>query len=384
MKDTIRKAFSEKDWQVNSTLIVRSPGRINIIGEHTDYNNGYVLPAAIDKAAYIGISLTGDDTIQLFAKDLNESFSTTIHDIHPNDDQSWVNYILGPIAQLKKKGIPLKGFNAILSSDLPIGAGLSSSAAVECASLFGMNELLGSGLDKISMIKMAQAAEHEFAGVHCGIMDMFASMMGKKDHVIKLDCRSLDYEYVPFDLEDYTIILFNTNVKHSLASSEYNTRRQECNQAVEWINEYQPNVHSLRDVTETMLDEYVRPKNELIDMRGRFIVREINRLLEGCEDLKKHNLPSLGKKLYATHDGLSKQYAVSCKELDWLAEFAKKQDAVIGARMMGGGFGGCTINLVKNKMVDDLIESITPAYAEAMHLSLSNYRVSIEDGTSIV
>ena len=365
-------------------LIVKSPGRINIIGEHTDYNNGFVLPAAIDKAAYIAMSLRDDNEIHLVALDLNESFSTRVEDLKPTTDLSWTNYILGSAAQFQKNGLALRGFNAVLLSDVPIGAGLSSSAAIECATVFALNELLGTNLTRLTMVGMAQKAEHEYAGVMCGIMDQFASMMGKKDHVIRLDCQSLEYQYVPLKLEGYKIVLFNTNVKHSLASSEYNTRRNECNQAVAWVRQTEPAVESLRDVTELMLDQYVKPKSELIDRRSRFVVQEIERLLNGCEDLIKGDVQALGKKMFATHEGLSKMYEVSCKELDWLVDFVKDNPNVMGARMMGGGFGGCTINLVKEDAIEELVKSIQPAYEQAMHLTLTSYIASIENGTELV
>jgi galactokinase len=365
-------------------LIVKSPGRINIIGEHTDYNEGFVLPASIDKAAYLAISLRNDNEIYLRADDINETFSTSINDLKPVGDISWPNYILGAVAQFKEKGIGVKGFNALLTSNVPIGAGLSSSAAVECATVFALNELLQTNFDRPEMVKMAQKAEHEYAGVMCGIMDQFASMMGKKDHVIKLDCRSLEYTYVPFKLEGIKILLLDTNVKHSLASSEYNSRRKECSQAVVWVKEHEPGVNSLRDVTETMLNNYVLPKDKLIDMRSRFIVQEIARLEAGCEDLRKDDIKSLGKKMFATHDGLSKMYGVSCKELDYLVDFVRNNDAVIGARMMGGGFGGCVINLVKETDINKLIEAIKPAYEHEMELPLTYYIASIENGTEIL
>ena len=365
-------------------LIVKSPGRINIIGEHTDYNNGFVLPAAIDKAAYIAMSLRDDNEIHLVALDLNESFSTRVEDLKPTTDLSWTNYILGSAAQFQKNGLALRGFNAVLLSDVPIGAGLSSSAAIECATVFALNELLGTNLTRLTMVGMAQKAEHEYAGVMCGIMDQFASMMGKKDHVIRLDCQSLEYQYVPLKLEGYKIVLFNTNVKHSLASSEYNTRRNECNQAVAWVRQTETAVESLRDVTELMLDQYVKPKSELIDRRSRFVVQEIERLLNGCEDLIKGDVQALGKKMCKTHEGLSKMYEVSCKELDWLVDFVKDNPNVMGARMMGGGFGGCTINLVKEDAIEELVKSIQPAYEQAMHLTLTSYIASIENGTELV
>jgi galactokinase len=388
--NTIQQTIAEKAAQKFEELfgatpiVVRSPGRINIIGEHTDYNEGFVLPAAIDKAAYIAMSLRNDDEIHLMAMDLNETFSISINDLKPVGDISWPNYILGAVAQFKKKGITLRGFNAILTSDVPIGAGLSSSAAVECATTFALNELLQTNFDRLEMVRMAQRAEHEYAGVMCGIMDQFASMMGKKDNVIKLDCRSLNYEYVPFKLEGIKILLLDTNVKHSLASSEYNTRRKECGQAVEWIKEHEPNINSLRDVTETMLDKYVLPKDKLIDRRSRFIVQEINRLQAACEDLRRGDIEALGKKMFATHEGLSKMYGVSCDELDYLVDFVRNNKAVVGARMMGGGFGGCVINLVKETEINNLVEAIVPAYEKTVKLPLTYYIASIENGTEIV
>lgn len=365
-------------------VIVRSPGRVNIIGEHTDYNEGFVLPAAIDKAAYMAVALRDDDMIHLYAYDLNEKFTISIEELKPVGDISWPNYILGAVAQFIKKGIAVKGFNAVLSSTVPIGAGLSSSAAVECATIFALDELLRAGINRIEMVKMAQKAEHEYANVQCGIMDQFASVMGKKDHVIKLDCRSLKYEYVPFKLKGYKILLLNTNVKHSLASSEYNTRRNECSQAVEWVKEYETAITSLRDVTEAMLDKYVLPKSQLIDMRARFIVQEIKRLNEACDDLQSGDIASLGKKMFLTHAGLSNMYGVSCKQLDWLVEYVKNKEAVLGARMMGGGFGGCTINLVKESEIEQLLSVIIPAYEMEMELPLTFYISSIENGTEIM
>ena len=378
----LKKVF-QQNFQTEP-LIVRSPGRINIIGEHTDYNEGFVLPAAIDKAAYIAISLRDDDEIHLVAKDLNENFSVNLKDLKPVGDVSWPNYILGSAAQFLKRGVQLPGFNAVLTSDVPMGAGLSSSAAVECATVFALNELLRTDIDRLTMVRMAQKAEHEYAGVMCGIMDQFASMMGKKDYVIKLDCRSLEYEYVPFKLEGLKVLLLNTSVKHSLASSEYNTRRKECETAVEWVKQNVQGVNSLRNVSEEMLNKYVLPNDELIDKRSRYVVQEINRLLEGCNDLQSGDLAALGKKMFTTHDGLSKMYEVSCKELDWLVNKVKNNTNVIGSRMLGGGFGGCTINLVKETAIDELVADLKLAYEKEMELPLVYYVASIENGTELI
>ncbi len=377
--DKLSEQF-EKEYGAKP-LIYRSAGRINIIGEHTDYNDGFVLPGAIDKAAFLAISPREDDEIHLTALDLDERYSVAAGKIEPVIHVSWPNYMLGPVAQFQKRGIKAKGFNAMLTSDIPIGAGLSSSAAVLCATTFALNEQYETKLEKIAMIKMARKAENEFAGVMCGIMDHFASMMGKANHVIKLDCRSLDYEYIPFDLDKIKILLLDTNVEHSLAASEYNTRREECIRAVSLVSEHIPNVTALRDVTVPMLEKYVLPKDEVIFRRGLFVVQEIDRLLRACDDLKKGDINALGKKMYQTHDGLSKMYEVSCRELDFLIDFVRNRTEVLGARMMGGGFGGCTINLVKEDAIPGLIKEAEAAYSEKMGKKLGAYVVSTSGGT---
>ena len=364
-------------------LLVRSPGRVNIIGEHTDYNEGFVLPAAIDKAIYIAIGKRDNDVISLYAQDYQQSHEISLSSIQPTD-KHWPNYILGIVDQLQKKGYGISGFNLVIDGDVPLGAGLSSSAAVECATVFALNDLFELDIEKIEMVKMAQLAEQTFAKVMVGIMDQFASMFGKKGHAIKLDCRSLEYEYVPLVLKGIKILLLNTNVKHSLASSEYNTRRAQCEQGVALVKEKYPEVNSLRDVTMEMLQTLVAPKDEIIFKRCKYVVEENIRLLEGCEDLKKGHIDALGKKMFLTHEGLSKEYEVSCKELDFLVDHVKNNPAVLGARMMGGGFGGCTINLVKEEAVDELVKKISEDYQQAMNLDLSAYIAGIEDGSSVI
>ena len=377
LKEKFRSLFNSEP------LLIRSPGRVNIIGEHTDYNEGFVLPAAIDKAIYIAIGKRDDDTIHLYAQDYQQSHEVTLTTVTPSD-KHWPNYILGIVDQLQKRGYNHGGFNLVIDGDVPLGAGLSSSAAVECATAFALNELFKLVIEKIEMVKMAQLAEQTFAKVMVGIMDQFASMFGKQGHVIKLDCRSLEYEYVPLDLKGIKILLLNTNVKHSLSSSEYNTRRQQCEQGVAWVKETHPGVKSLRDVTMEMLDKNVASKDQIIFRRCKYVVEENIRLLEGCEDLKSGNIDALGKKMFRTHEGLSKEYEVSCKELDYLVEYVKDNSSVLGARMMGGGFGGCTINLVKEESIDDLVKNISKDYQQAMNLELSAYIAGIEDGTSVV
>jgi galactokinase len=381
MIDKISAIFHEQFGA--NPQIFRSPGRVNIIGEHTDYNEGFVLPAAIDKAVYVAINSRPDAVISLYASGYNEKHDCTLDAVKPSEKQ-WPNYILGVVDQLQKRGCKIGGFNLVVDGDIPIGAGLSSSAAVECAVAFALNNVFSLGLEKMEMVKLAQKAEHHFAGVMCGIMDQFASMFGKKDHVIKLDCRSLEYEYVPLNLKGIKIVLLNTNVKHSLSASAYNTRRQQCEQGVAWVKEKHPNINSLRDVTLQMLDEIVLPKDALIYTRCKYVVEEINRLLEGCEDLKSGDISALGQKMFQTHEGLSKQYEVSCKELDFLVDHVKQNPFVLGARMMGGGFGGCTINLVKEEGIEKLIEETSKVYLAKMNLSLTAYIARIEDGTSVV
>ena len=380
---TITESFKKIYPASADPLIVRSPGRVNIIGEHTDYNDGFVLPAAIDKAAWVAVAKRNDSTVSLFATDFNEAHETTLDAIHKTD-KHWPDYILGIIDQLQKTNAALSGFNLLVAADIPIGAGLSSSAALECATVFALNELFDLHLTKAEMAHIAQHAEHEFAGVKCGVMDMFASLFGKKDHVINLDCRSLFYEYVPLKLSGYKVLLLNTNVKHKLSSSEYNTRRQQCEQGVAWVKEYVPVVKALRDVTVEMLDKYVLPKDTLIYQRCKYVVDEDNRLLQACADLKKGDVQALGAKMFATHDGLSREYEVSCKELDFLVDHVRNNKAVLGARMMGGGFGGCTINIVKEEAIENLVADLAPAYKAATGLELSYYVASVEDGTQLV
>ncbi len=376
--DTLNKYIFE------NTLVVRSPGRINLIGEHTDYNNGYVLPAAIDKAAYLAVTPRRDNEIHLFSIDLKAHYSTDTEIIQKSLSASWPNYLLGTVQQFKLAGVNLKGFDAALTADIPIGAGLSSSAAVECAMALALNELYQTNFDKLTLVKMAQKAEHDFAGVQCGIMDQFASMFGKRNHVIKLDCLSLEYEYEPFNMDGIKILLLDTGVKHSLASSEYNLRRIQCETGVALIHQHIPAIKSLRDVTIEMLDQYVLNDDLIVYHRCKYVVEENQRLLQGCKDLENGNLAAFGSKMFQTHYGLRRLYQVSCPELDFLVAQVKDYTSVLGARMMGGGFGGCTINLVKEEAVEDLVEQTTKAYRHVMQRDLKAYVAKIEAGGNIL
>lgn len=379
---SIVQAVYDKNYGLPE-LYVKSPGRINLIGEHTDYNLGFVLPAAIDKAIYIAIGKRADRKIHLNAADLDQSFSISMDHLEKSA-LDWPNYIMGIVDQLRKGGHELAGFNAVIAGDVPLGAGLSSSAAVECATVFALNELFGLGLSKLEMVKLAQRAENQFVGLQCGIMDMFASMFGKTDAVIQLDCRSLEYHYSPFNQNGIQIVLLDTCVKHSLASSEYNVRRKECEAGVAFLQKKYENVNSLRDVETEMLKELKDNVDSKVYDRCLFIVEEIKRLQEACIDLEHNNLIEFGKKMYATHEGLSKLYEVSCKELDFLAAYAKENKDVLGARMMGGGFGGCTINLVREGFAEDFIAGAEIAFQKVFNTKLKSYIVSIGDGTSVI
>src|SRR5579859_2482967 len=349
----------------NGALLVRSPGRVNLIGEHTDYNNGFVLPAAIDKAIYLAIERRRDAEVHLFAMDLDQSYRGPIQPLAPSA-LHWPNYILGVVEQLQRMGLTIGGFNCVFAGDIPLGAGMSSSAALENAVIFALNRLFDLGLDPMTMVRLSQKAENEFVGLQCGIMDMFASMFGRKDQVIRLDCQSLEYTYFPFEAEGLRILLLDTQVEHSLASSEYNVRRQQCEAGVKLVQRHHPGVKSLRDVTTDMLAAFVAPADELIYRRCSFVVEENERVLAGTDDLQRGDVAAFGQKMYASHEGLSRKYEVSCPESDWLVEQVRGAEGVLGARQMGGGFGGCTINLVKADVIDGLVAKIAPLYRKTM------------------
>lgn len=379
--DKIRKHFNVVYQQV--PLLVRSPGRVNLIGEHTDYNMGYVLPASINKAIYMGIQKRDDDQIHLVSFDLDGFYETDLQNI-TRSGLLWPDYILGVVEQFQKAGARFSGFNLVFGGDIPTGAGLSSSAAIECATGFAFNELFNFGFGKLDIVKMGQAAENQFVGVNCGIMDQFASVFGLARNLIRLDCRSLEHTYIPFNDEGIEIVLFNTNVKHSLASSEYNDRRAQCERGVRLISKYHPEVMSLRDATEEMLLKYVKPVDEETYNRCHYVVSEIQRLLDGCEDLTRGDLPAFGRRMFETHAGLRDLYEVSCPELDHLVDLVTGNPDVYGARMMGGGFGGCTINLVKKEAVDDLIRHVSAGYKERTGAEPEVYLAHIENGTSVL
>lgn len=407
----IRTQFSNHFNQPPS-LVVKSPGRINLIGEHTDYNHGFVLPAAIDKYIELAIGKRTDGAIHMVALDLGETIILPIHNLTPHATQ-WVNYIIGVVDQVFNKSQSVNnnfigtqntltnteitiavndtnlsgGFNICIQGNIPLGAGLSSSAAVECAVLFALNELYQLSLSKMQMALMAQQAEHTFAGVKCGIMDMFASLHGQKNKAILLDCDSLAFTYYPLELKDYSIVLFDTQIKHALASSEYNTRRLECEQGLKIIQEKYPSVKTFRDISmeqvEACLDSNVVSRSKVYQ-RCKYVVEEIARVQLAVKDLAIGDMQAFGKKMFETHEGLSKLYEVSCPELDFLVNAVSHNENVVGARMMGGGFGGCTINIIKTTAVEAITKELTAKYNQAMHKELSHYITSIEDGTQLV
>ncbi|HEY0899127.1 MAG TPA: galactokinase, partial [Sphingobacteriaceae bacterium] len=365
-----------------SPQVFRSPGRVNLIGEHTDYNNGFVLPAAINKELYFAISPNTLGVSRIHAYDLDKSAEIDLENIQPSDQQ-WQNYLLGVLAQFKKQALPIRNFDLVYGGNIPIGAGMSSSAAVECGLAFGLNHIFKLNIDKFTLAKMGQKAEHEYAKVMSGLMDQFANLFGKAKHVVKLDCRSLEYQYYPFDLKDYRIVLCDTKVKHSLASSEYNNRRKECEEGVAILTRHDARIQSLRDVTPAFLEQHKAELPTIVYRRCVYVVNEIQRVQEACLDLENNDLEAFGKKMYETHDGLQQDYEVSCEELDFLVDRTRDNEAVLGARMMGGGFGGCTINLVKQDALDRFIEDISQAYFQHFNVQPETYITEIVDGTSI-
>jgi len=374
----VLNSFKEKFS--NTPNVYFSPGRINLIGEHIDYNDGYVMPAAINKGIYYAVAANGTDTINILALDFNETLNIKITDIKKMD--SWKNYVLSVVNEFVLLGKITQGFDCVFSGDIPQGSGMSSSAAVEGGLAFALNEIFNFGYSRVQLALLCQRAEHNYPNVQCGIMDMYASLNGKKDHVILLDCTSVTHEYFPFVLKEYTIVMVNSKVHHSLASGEYNVRRQRCEEGL-GILKTKLGVQSFRDISST--DDIVPFKEtmtpEVYDC-CKYVVEEIARTRKAGALLRQHDLKAFGQLMYATHEGLSKLYQVSCVELDFLVEQAKTNTAVIGARLMGGGFGGCTINMVRNESVELFIAAISAAYKQKFSIEPEAYIMSISDGTA--
>ncbi len=375
-------SYFKETFGSEPTRIVLSPGRINIIGEHIDYNDGYVLPAAIDKIICFAFAKNNTNTSRVIALDLNDEFEIDVTAEVKLDDNDWTNYIRGVINQLKINGFQLEGVNCVFSSNIPVGSGLSSSAALECGFLFGMNDLFNLNIKPIDIALLGQKAEH-WVGIKCGIMDQFSSVMGLEDKVIKIDCRTLEYTYHDANFSDYSLILFDSNVKHSLMTSAYNERRQQCEEGIAIVKANFPEIKSFRDCTEQTIIDLKDKMSHDVFRRSLFVVKEINRVIQACEALDNGKIELLGELMFATHDGLSKDYEVSCEELDLLVDLAKEETAVIGSRLMGGGFGGCTINLVKKGQEQQIKDKFSKLYNEAFGIELKIYDVKVSNGTSL-
>jgi galactokinase len=365
----------------STPLVVRSPGRVNLIGEHTDYNMGYVLPAAIGKSIFLAVAPNDGTRCRIFAVDMNDEFQFTL-DALERSAKRWPDYLMGVVDQLLKHGYPVKGFDCVFGGDIPIGAGLSSSAALEAGLAFALNRVFGFGIDKLDLVKLAQKAENEFVGVRCGIMDQYINIFGEPQTVLRIDCRTLEHAHYPFK-DDAAIVLFNTGVSHSLASSEYNKRRQECTRGVEILQRVHPGVSHLRDVTLAMLHE----NKELMDAttlkRCVYVVEENARVIRACDALQQGDLSTFGELMFKSHEGLSRNYEVSCAELDFLVDAVRGNPDVYGARMMGGGFGGCTINLVRPDCIDALGTHVRKLYKDRFGFEPEMYVTSIGPGTAL-
>jgi galactokinase len=364
-------------------LLASSPGRINLIGEHTDYNEGFVLPGAINKRIYVAIGLNNTKMCNIHALDLKEEHSFPINQQKPVKKQ-WVNYFIGVLNEImKEKTFERKGFNCVFGGNLPIGAGLSSSAALETSFATALNELFGIGLSENQIIHLSQKAEHNFVGLQCGIMDQFAAVKGKANHVLKLDCRSLEYTYYPLELQKYKLLIIDSKVKHSLASSEYNVRRKQVEQAVKTIKIQHPEIKALRDISRHLLDQFKHQLPEETYNRCLYVLNENERVHQTCKILEAGNIEEIGDILYKGQQGLSEMYEVSCPEIDFLIEFTRNKPAVVGSRMMGGGFGGCTINLVEKSYAETLKNGALTSYHKKFGIKPAFYEVMLDEGSKI-
>lgn len=367
-----------KHFDGTTGSIYTSPGRINLIGEHTDYNGGFVFPGAIDKGMMAEIKFNGTDKVRAYSIDLKDYVEFGLEE-EDAPRASWARYIFGVCREIIKRGGKLKGFNTAFAGDVPLGAGMSSSAALESTYAYALNDMLDLGIDKFELAKIGQATEHNYVGVKCGIMDQFASLFGKEGNLIRLDTRSLEYAYFPFDPKGYRLVLIDSVVKHELASSAYNKRRESCENVVAVMQKKYPQVEFLRDANMDMLQEVKAEVSAEDFMRAEYVIEEIQRVLDVSDALEAGDYETVGQKMYETHHGMSKLYEVSCEELDFLNDIAK-ECGVTGSRVMGGGFGGCTINLVKDELYDSFIERAVQAYGEKYNLRAKVYDVVISDG----
>ncbi len=372
----VRNKFKEKFG--TEGVLYFSPGRVNLIGEHTDYNGGCVLPGAIDKGILAEIKPNGTDQVRAYSVDLDDYAEFGLRE-EDKPKASWACYIFGVCREMQKRGGEIKGFDTVFSGDVPLGAGLSSSAALESTFGFGLNELYHCGFDKKELVLIGQKTEHNYCGVNCGIMDQFASVFGKEGHLIRLDCSTMEYEYVPFAPKGYKVVLVDSVTKHELVDSPYNKRRQSCERAAAAIAVNHPQVKLLGDANMQMLEEVKGKISEEDYMRATYAIQENERLINTCEALKKGDYETVGKNVYATHHGMSKLYEVSTVELDFLNDVAK-ECGVTGSRIMGGGFGGCTINIVPEDKYDHFIGTAIAKFNAKFGKEPKIYPVKISDG----
>ncbi len=351
-----------------------SPGRINLIGEHTDYNGGFVFPGAVDKGIVAAIRLNGTERVRAFALDLNESaeFGLTEKD---KPTESWAHYLFGVCREVQKRGGKIAGFDTVFAGDVPLGAGMSSSAALESAYAYALNELFSCGIDKFELARIGQSTEHNYCGVNCGIMDQFASVFGRKGCLMRLDCRSMEFQYFPFTPSGYKLVLVDSRVKHALVGSPYNDRRASCERVSKVLGQ-----EFLRGATMEQLEAVKDKISEEDYKRARYVIGEEQRVLDVCAALERGDYETVGRRMYETHWGMSRDYEVSCEELDFLAEVAERC-GVTGARIMGGGFGGCTINLVKEELYDNFIAEATREFSARYGHEPKIYDVVISDGS---
>ncbi len=362
----------------NDYMVYTSPGRVNLIGEHTDYNGGFVFPGAIDKGIYAVINPNGTDKVRAYSLDYSQQAEFGMNE-EDAPQESWARYIFGVCREMKKRGFEPKGFDTVFVGDVPLGAGMSSSAALESTFANALNEIFNLNIDRFELARIGQSTEHNYCGVKCGIMDQFASVFGKKGHLMRLNCATMEFEYFPFNPEGYKVVLLDTVVKHELASSAYNKRRESCENACAHIKANHPEVNFLSDATMAMLDEVKTEISEEDYMRAVYVIGEKQRVLDVCAALEKGDYETVGDRMFGTHYGMSKEYEVSCEELDFLNDIAK-QCGVTGSRVMGGGFGGCTINLVKEELYDNFIATAKKEYLAKYNREPKVYDVVISDG----
>ena len=360
-------------------IFFASAGRINLIGEHTDYNGGYVFPGAIDKGILAEIRVNGMAKVHAYSLDYDEYVEFGLNE-EDKPEQAWARYIFGVCRETIKRGGKVEGFDTVFAGDVPLGAGLSSSAALESTYAFALNDLFGNGIDKFELAKIGQSTEHNYGGVKCGIMDQFASVFGKAGQLIRLNCKTLEYKYFPFDPKGYKLVLIDSCVKHELASSAYNKRRASCENAAAAIRRNHPEVEFLSDAKRVWLDEVRAEIPEEDFLRAEHVIGEVQRVLDVCDALERGDYETVGEMMYQTHFGLSRLYEVSCEELDFLTKLARKMD-VTGSRVMGGGFGGCTINLVKDELYEEFVAAAVARFTEKFGHAPKVYDVVISDGS---